>query len=152
MLERRLVEEIAGEFEPHRDPFVFGYELVLKRAGAEAEARAAVDRAVARVAAGQVDARLLADVKSHLLASLVMETDTPYRTGVWVLYWTSLGGDPGYLDDVMARVARVSPEGLTAFARRWLTPENRTTVLLAPEPPAPDSPSANQAAARGGAR
>jgi predicted Zn-dependent peptidase len=92
-----------------------------------------------------VDARLLADVKANVLASLVMQTDTPYRTAVWLVYYTALTGDPGYLDAVMARVAGVTPEALSAFARRWLVPANRTTVVVATEPKA-------AAPARGGER
>jgi len=134
VLERHLVEEIGGEYEPHRDPFLFGCELVLKNAAAEGKARAAVDRAIADVAAGRIDLRLLADVKSNVLASLVMETDTPYRTGVWLLYYRELAGDPGYLEGVMERVRRVSPEDLSVFARRWLSPPNRTTVFMSWEP------------------
>ncbi len=136
VLERHLVEAIGGEYQPHRDPFVFGCELVLKSGTVEAPARAALDRAVANVAAGKVDARLLAEVKANVLASLVMQTDTPYRTAVWLVYYTALTGDPGYLDAVMARVAGVTPEALSAFARRWLVPANRTTVVVATEPKA----------------
>jgi zinc protease len=152
VLERHLVEEIGGEYEPHRDPFSFGYELVLKSDGAEGPARAAVDRAVAEAAAGKVDARLLADVKANVLASLVMQTDTPYRTGVWLAYYTALTGDPGYLDAVMARVARVTPAALSAFARRWLVPSNRTTVVVATRPGAAMPPRAQDGTgAHGGA-
>jgi zinc protease len=133
VLERHLVEEIGDEFQPHRDPYLFGYELVLKSPASEAPARAAVDRAVAELAAGEVDARLLEDVKANVLATLVMQTDTAYRTGVWLVFYTALTGDPAFLDDVMARVARVRPEDVASFARRWLVPRNRTTVAIATE-------------------
>ena len=149
VLERHLAEEIGGEYQPHRDPFTFGCELVLKGAEAEAPARAALDRALADVAAGQVDRRLLADVKANVLSSLVMQTDTPYRAGVWLVYYTALTGDPGYLDAIMGRVARVTPEELAAFARRWLVPRNRTTVVVATEARAAGS-AAGVGAAGGG--
>ncbi len=134
VLERQLVQEIGGDFQPHRDPYLFGYELVLKSEAAEEPARAAVDRALADLAGGKVDARALADVKANVLASLVMQTDTPYRTGVWLLYYAALTGDPGWLDAVMGRVASVSPDDLVAFARRFLVARNRTTVVVAPAP------------------
>jgi predicted Zn-dependent peptidase len=104
---------------------------VLKSAAAEAPARAALEQALSDLAAGKVDAQLLADVKANVLATLVMQTDTPYRTGIWLVYATGLTGDPGYLDAVMARASRVSPQDLAGFARRWLVPQNRTTVLVA---------------------
>ena len=138
--DRRLVEEIGGDWQPHRDPFLFGYELVLKSAAAEAPARLAVDRALADLARGEVDAAWLADVKSNVRASVVMMTDTPYRAGVWLVYYTALTGDPGYLDAVMARVAAVGPGDLAAFARRWLVPENRTTVVVASGAPRAAAP------------
>jgi predicted Zn-dependent peptidase len=75
-----------------------------------------------------------------------METDTPYRTGVWLVYFAALTGDPHYLDEVMARVAKVGPADLAAFAKRWLVPENRTTVAVAHDA------RAEQAAAQGEAR
>jgi zinc protease len=133
VLERHLVEDIDGEFQPHRDPYLFGVELVLKSGAAEAPARAALERALTDLAAGKVDARLLADVKANVLGNLVMQTNTPYRTGIWLVYATGLTGDPGYLDAVMGRVSRVSPQDLAGFARRWLVPRNRTTVLVATE-------------------
>jgi zinc protease len=132
VLHRHLVEEISGDFQPHRDPYLFGVELVLKSAAAEAPARAAVDRAVSAVAAGEVDARYLADVKANVLASIVMQTDTGYRTGVWLAYYLAAGGEAGYLDAVMARVAQVSAGDLARFAKRFLVPESRTTVVVAP--------------------
>jgi zinc protease len=147
VLERRLAQEIGGEFQPRRDPFLFGYELVLEGAAAEAPARAAVDRALADVAAGKIDARGLADVKANVLATLVMQTDTPYRTGIWLVYYAGASGDPGYLDLVMQRIARLGPEDLASFAQRWLVPANRSTVVVATGGGRAEKPSA-----RGGAR
>ena len=132
VLDRDLVETVGGEFQPRRDPFLFGCALVLSGAGAEAPARAAVERAVAEVAAGRVDAAFLADVKANVRSTLLMQTDTAYRTGVWLVYHTALTGDPGWLDALMARVATVGPEELSAFARRWLVPAGRTAVILTP--------------------
>jgi zinc protease len=131
VIEKRLVEEIGGDWQPHRDPYLFGFELVLKSPAAEAAARAAVDRAVKDLADGKVDPAWLADAKSNALSTIVMETDTPYRTGVWLVYSSALTGDPGYLDAVMARVAALRPEELSAFARRYFVPEARTTVVVA---------------------
>jgi zinc protease len=144
--DRRLVEEIGGDWQPHRDPYLFGYELVLKSAEAEAPARLAVDRALSDLASGQVDAAWLADVKSNVRSSLVMMTDTPYRTGVWLVYYASLTGDPTYLDAVMARVGALGPAELAAFARRHLVPTNRTTVVVA------SGAAPKAAGAAGGAR
>jgi zinc protease len=140
ILDRQLAQEIGGEFQPHRDPYLFGYELVLRSAAAEAPARAAVDRALAHLAAGNVDARALADVKANVLATLVMQTDTAYRTGIWLVYYTALTGDPGWLDVVMSRVAQVSPDDLVAFARRFLVAKNRTTVVVAGPPASAGAP------------
>jgi len=136
VLEQHLVEELGGEFQPHRDPYLFGYQAILKSGAAEAPTRAAAERAVAEVAAGHIDERLLADVKSNLLATLLLQTDTPYRAGVWLVYYGALTGDPGYLDQVLSRVEAVSPQELSAFARRWLVPANRTTAVVATSAPA----------------
>lgn len=136
VLDRHLVEEIGGEFQARRDPYLFGYELLLKSAAAEEPARAAVEAAVAQVAAGRIDERLLADVKANALTGLVLQSDTPYRTGVWLAYFTGLTGDPGTLESIYGRVRRVSAADLAAFARRWLVPANRTTVVVAASPAA----------------
>jgi len=144
ILERRLAQEISGEFQPRRDPYLFGYELVLENAAAEAPARAAVERAVADIVAGKVDPRVLADVKANVLATLVMQTDTPYRTGIWLVYYGGTTGDPGSLDEVMRRVERLGPDDLAAFAKRWLVPSNRTTIVVA------TGGAPEKAAARGG--
>jgi zinc protease len=144
--DKRLVEEIGGDWQPHRDPYLFGYELILKRAESEAPARVAVDRAVANLAGGEVDAAWLADVKANVRSSVLMMTDTPYRTGVWMVYYTALTSDPGYLDAVMARVAAIGPAELAAFAKRYLVLQNRTTVVVA------SGAAPKAAGAAGGAR
>jgi zinc protease len=135
VLEKHLVEELGGEFQAHRDPYLFGYQAILKSSAAEAPTRAAAERAVAEVAAGHVDERLLADVKSNLLATLLLQTDTPYQTGIWLVYTAALTGEPGYLDQVLRRVKAVSPQDLSAFAQRWLVPANRSTAVVATSAP-----------------
>ena len=152
VLERHLAEAIGGEFQPHRDPYLFGYELVLRSSDAEAPARAAIDAALSALSQGRVDERLLANVKSHLLASLVMDSDTPHDAAVWLAYYVGLTGDPGYLNTVMERAARVTPADLASFARQWLVPTNRTTVVVANEPVAPSASAGAGASRAGGAR
>jgi predicted Zn-dependent peptidase len=44
---------------------------------------------------------------------------------------TAYTGDLQYLDKLYAQVGKVSAADLTAFARRWLSEANRTTVTLA---------------------
>jgi zinc protease len=134
VLERVLAESIGGEFQPRRDPFLFGCAIVLEDAAAEGPARAAVDAAVADLAAGRVDAALLADVKANVRSGLLMQTDTAYRSGIWLVYHTALTGDPGYLDALMAAAARIGADDLAAFARQALVPANRVTAVLAPAP------------------
>ncbi len=141
VLERHLVERIDGDFEPHRDPFLFACELALEGPAAEAPARAAVDHALLALSRGEVDERLLDDVKSHIRSAVVMDTETPYRTGAWLLSATALTGDPRLVEALLERVARVRPEELSAFARRWLVPAGRSTVFLAEAPRAAAAPA-----------
>ncbi len=129
--DRRLAESIGGEYLPRRDPFLFGASLVLRAPAAERLARVAIEKAVAAVAGGAIDARLLADVRENLASSVLMQTDTPYRTGLWLVYTTALTGNPGFLETLLQRAAQVEAKDLAAFARRYLVPANRVSVTIA---------------------
>ena len=130
VLERQLAGSIGGEYLPRRDPFLFGASLVLRAPAAEKPARAALEAAVASLARGRVDERLLEDVRANLLASVRMQTDTPHRAGLWLVYATALAGDPGRLEALLARSARVEGRDLTAFARRHLVATGRVSVTI----------------------
>jgi zinc protease len=130
VLEKGMVREIGYEFYPHRDPFLFGYLLVLRNRQAEGPARKAVDAAIAAIAAGKADPKAVEDVKAHLRNGLVMDTETPYQAARALVESYYLTGDLSYLDKLMAAVAAVTPADLAAFAKTHLLPANRTTIGL----------------------
>src|SRR5439155_9443641 len=83
VLEKHLVEgfDVAymdGDDRPgHRDPRLFYYTASLKKPGDLPAVQAAVDRAIAQLRDGELDEKLLGDVKQHLRYALLGRLETP---------------------------------------------------------------------------
>ncbi len=135
VLERQLVEsfEVAyldDDRPGHRDPRLFYYQATAKRPNDLPAVMAAVDRAIAALANGQVNAQLLSDVKRHLRYGLLTSLETPTRVGEFLSLVVAPTGDLGALDRLFDQMAGVTPAALSSFAQQYLVPTHRTTVTL----------------------
>ena len=136
MLEQGLVERLGPGFSDHRDPHLFSIEAKLKAEEHRAAVTQAMLAAVAEVAAGKVDARRLQAIKDNLRYGLLMGLETQEQIAVSLAWATGIAGSPDALDAEYRQMAAVTARDLTAFARKYLTSANSTTLVFTVEPQA----------------
>jgi zinc protease len=84
--------------------------------------------------AGEVD-RALALIETAFVSSLQSAADRADKLSQFATYF----GDPGLINVQVERYRAVTAERVSSFAREWLGPENRVSLLYVPR----DSPTAD---------
>jgi zinc protease len=130
VIQRQLVDSIFGGYDRNRDPGLFAVISRVKKASDVAEIERAVTAEVAKIAAGEVDAKRLDAVRSNLSYGRLLGYDTAQHLAEAMAFYLGASGDPHYIGKLGARVGKVTPAELSAFAKRWLTDANRTTVTV----------------------
>jgi zinc protease len=143
VLGRQLCVDIRGYYQDHRDPHLFSYIATARSARSLPEIERTVDAAIEAVRQGQIDAATLAAVQSNLRYGLLMELETPEDVADALARAAAPTGDPRALEKLIQKVDKVTARDVVAFAKKYLTKENRTVVTLTSKP---------RAAAKGGAR
>ena len=134
VLGRQLVDALEPSWGNHRDATLFGVYARVRKASDLDEVEAAVTREVAKLAGGSVDPRRLDAVRSNLKYGKVLSLDTANRVAVTLAVATAPTGDLDYLNKQFARVDKLQPADLVAFAKKYLTDGNRTVVTLTSAP------------------
>jgi zinc protease len=131
VLGRQLVESLDALWDrPSRDPSLFGVMALVKKPESLPVVEEAILKELRKLAAGEVDARRLEAVRSHLKYNVILELNTADRLAVTLAVTSAPTGDLEALNKLYARLGDLSPTALSAFAKRYLTDENRTTVTL----------------------
>lgn len=130
VLGRQIVDSISGTWDPTADPSLFGVLMRVKKADDLDACDKAVGDEIARLAAGKVDAKRLAAVRSHLKYRAILQLNTADRAALILATSTAQTGDLEFMNKLYARIDRVQPSELVAFAKKWLVDGNRTTVTL----------------------
>ena len=128
VLEQQLVERLSSFYEHHRDPSLFGLDARLKDEAHRPAVAKALLAAVEEVAGGQVDENRLKDIKSHLRYSLLMDLETPSQVAEALAWHVGVFGVPDAIDKLYENIEKVRPRDLTAFAKKYLVDQNRTTL------------------------
>jgi zinc protease len=151
-LYRRLVVEQQQllTLEPwgatDRDPTLAVLDAKLADTLAFDDLVAQLQAAVDDLAAGNVDAARVEEVKSNVRYALPMGLETPADVAGLLVQLISATGDPRALDAYVARIGEVTPADVARIAGTWLTAAHRNVVTLAPAP----APAAPQAGGEGG--
>ncbi len=82
------------------------------------------------LAKGEVDATRVQQVKDHIRYATLMGLETPDEVAGALAYIGGVMGEPDALGRQLEAIARVKPEQLVAFARRYLVPARRTTLVF----------------------
>lgn len=131
VLEKQLAESIGAGASEHRDPYLFQFGATLKDEKHRAEVQAAWDKALAEVAAGKVDKKRVDDIKKNTRYGLIMGFETAPDVAQSVAWYAGIFGAHDAIEQSMQNLVKVKPADLTAFAKKYLTEKNRTTLTLA---------------------
>ncbi len=135
---RQIADAVDSSYDPHRDPTLFGVLLRMKAEKDLATGEQAVLEQIQRVATGKMVAARVAAVRSNVKYGRLMSQDRANEVAVQTAVTTALTGDVNYQDKLLATISTVTPQELTAFAKKYLVPSNSTTVTLETAPaPAP---------------
>ena len=130
ILGRQLVDGFDTSWERSRDPSLFGVTARVKNpADVETVNKAILDE-IAKLAAGHVDNARFDAVRSNLKYGAILGLDTTARVAITLAITTSATGDLDAFNKLYARIDKLKPAELSAFAKKWLTEANRTTVTL----------------------
>ena len=130
VLGRQLVDSMYVSWYRTRDPSLFGAVVRVKKAADLDTVDKAIIAEVAKLAAGKVDRARLDAVRSHLKYAAIGQLDTATHIAETLATTTAQTGDLEAMNKLYARIDRLRPADLSAFAKKWLTDANRTTVTL----------------------
>jgi zinc protease len=131
VLEKGLVEDLSNVTFDHRDPHLFYFLVTLKEEKDRSAVFSAIEAEIAAMAGGQVDEKLLADVKSRAKYGVLTGLETPEDVASTVAVTAGASGDPRAIEKLLAQLESVTAADVSAFARKYLVQENRTVVNLA---------------------
>jgi zinc protease len=132
VLEKQLVETINGDSFPHRDPSLFSVTSTLKAEQNRAPVNAAVTRAIQELASGKVDAARVKAIQSNIRYGLLMNLESPDDVALQLALYAGIFGTPDALSRHLQNIAKVQPEQLVSFAKRYLVDSNLTVLSLTP--------------------
>ncbi|HEV8538712.1 MAG TPA: pitrilysin family protein [Bacteroidota bacterium] len=130
VVDKQLVEELDGNNDDRRDPFLF---LILARIKDEkniATVRDAIYAALEDAKTKPVSAERLESIKSHMKYGYAMGLVSPDRIAGSLSHFIQLTGDPESVNRVHALYDKVKAEDIMGVAKKYFTENNRTTLLL----------------------
>jgi zinc protease len=133
ILERQLVESFDDWSRPNRDPGLFHAVVRVKEAKDLQAVEERIDAAVADLASGRVDPKLLDDVKSRVRYGTILGLDTPPNIATQLAFTIAPTGEINALEKYLASVEKVTMKDVQAFAKKYLQKSNRAVVALVSE-------------------
>ncbi|RYZ36533.1 MAG: insulinase family protein [Myxococcaceae bacterium] len=140
VLEKQLVESLSVPTSPHRDPYLFPIDATLQDEKHRAAVDATLRRDVKALVDGKVDAARVKAIQDHLRYGLLMGMDTPRDVAIDLAFYAGVMGPPDALASYLKQLGTVTPQQLTAFAKKYLVETNLTVLTLTPKPAAGGTP------------
>ena len=130
LLGRQLVDSLDSTGSVQRDPTLFGVLAKVKKEEDVAAVEKAILAAAQELAKGKIDAARLKDVVSNAKYSAALQLDKADAVAVTLAVNAAYSGDLQYLNKLYAQLEKLTAADLSAFTKRWLLEQNRTTVTL----------------------
>lgn len=121
--EQRVLELDNWGTDQRQDPHLKTVWFSLREAAGRDAVVAEVEAAVARLAAGQVDATAVLAARDHLRYGALLGLESVNDVGGLLARLVGVSGDPEAAQKHLARIAAVTPEQVVAAAKAWLVPQ-----------------------------
>jgi zinc protease len=131
IVEQGLASAVAGALLPTREPFLYTVGFTATDGVALADLEGAATAEIDRVREHGLSEDEVARAKRQLRARLVFENDSVTNVAHQLGYFETVTG-PGYLEELPARLAAVTPAQVAQVAARRLTRERRTVGWFRP--------------------
>ncbi len=125
-----IAENVACWWDFHKDASLFPVVIRMKDGGDTAKAIDRVQAHLDNVAAGKINARRFADVKSHLKYALLMRLTSADNIAGTLSWLSGPSMDPAFIDTAYAALAELQPQELQAFVRAHFGAQQRSIVEL----------------------
>jgi zinc protease len=135
VVDRQLVDFIAGGADFHRDPYLFTVTSRLRSEEAVGQVEATVQRYLDELKAKPVASDRLERIKSHLRYGFALTLDSAPSVAVTVAEFLNLTGDPASINRLYAQYQAVTPEDVRQVAQKVFRETNQTVVRLVHEEP-----------------
>lgn len=139
-----LAEQVSCWWGLRKDASLFPVVVKLKETSSTAEVLDRVQGHLDNVAAGKINDRRFADVKSHLRYSLLMGLTSPDRIAGALARVAGPAMDTGTIDEVYAALQATTPRDLQAYVKKHFGKSQRAIVELR-STPTPTPPPAKPA-------
>jgi zinc protease len=130
VLEKQIVEALEPDFTVTRDPYLFGIFAELKDEAKRAEVDAAILAAVKELSTGPLDPKRLQGIQDHLKYGMVMKMEAPDAVAEPLARTAGILGVPDALEQLQKKLPTIKAADLTAYAKKYLTDEGRTTLVF----------------------
>jgi len=130
VVNRQLVDFIAGDAERHRDPYLFTVITRMRSAEAAPKVKAAIQQAFEKLKTEPVDPERLARIKDHLRYQFALQLDSAPAVAVTVAEFLNLTGDPQSINRLFDEYQKVTPADIQRIAKKVFVESNETEVEL----------------------
>ncbi|HXT22769.1 MAG TPA: pitrilysin family protein [Thermoanaerobaculia bacterium] len=130
VVDKQWVDFAGGDFDPHRDPYLFGIYARVRGDELMPKVESAIHEALVGLQTKPVDAARLARVKSHLRYAFAIGLDSPMAVARQVgrLLW--LTGDVPALNQLWREIDAVTPADVQRAAKEVFQEKGMTVVTL----------------------
>ncbi len=135
VIEQQSVDELSGSADWHVDPNLFSIYARVKKPGDLTAVEAAIHAEIERVGRDGVDAKTLAEVRSHTRYAFAAKLDTADRIALTAAEFIALTGGLGAIDQYFALLGKVSSDDVRRVAKTYFRPDNQTVVTLKSDAP-----------------
>jgi zinc protease len=130
--DRQVATSASAAVDLREQPGLFGLRVTCARGVALADARAALAAEVDRVRAEPPDEAELIRARTQIASGVVRSRQTNTGIALMLVHAAAERGDPGLVNDDLARCLAVTGDDVVRVARTYLRPENRTVVEYLP--------------------
>ncbi|MFO0985456.1 MAG: pitrilysin family protein [Planctomycetota bacterium] len=137
VIDKQIVDMLAGSAFDHRDPGLFEITARVKDGKDVPAVEASIEQALEKLKNEPIDARRLDEVKSHMKYGFAMRLDTVANVAETVAHYLNLTGDVRSINKVYALYDRISAADVQSVARKHFTRANRSVITLSNDQLAP---------------
>lgn len=130
VLDERRVQFIEADFSSSRDPDLLSITTMVNDEKDVDAVEADIEQTIRRYQTEPVDAKRLADLKSHMKYSFLMGLDTPEKVASGLAKIMAITGELQSVDTLYATLDAVTPADIQKAARTFLVREKRTVAVL----------------------
>jgi zinc protease len=130
VLEQQRVQFIGGDFGASRDPNLYSVTAMVIDSSDIGKIEQEIEQTIEQYQTKPVDEARLKDVKSNTRYGFLMGLDTPGGVAGSLISILALTGNMDNVDRFYTTLDKVTPNDVMAAAKRFLTKDKRTVVLV----------------------